>query len=145
MRKKRFCFTKKCAECGKKIGFFRGYRHPILGKKKCVCRTCWDKIDKSESEYNKFIHNTLCKDKHGVPCFVIINTKPKYEKVVYNSLKKFPEIKELHPLLGKHDLLAKIEIESYDKLGSFVINKIRPVRGIKNTRTLTGAFSLRSS
>lgn len=142
MRKGRFCFSKKCAECGTKFGFLRGYRHPIEGKKKCICKTCWDKIDKSESEYNKFIHKALCKDERGVLCFVIINTQPKYEKAVFNNLNNFPEVKELHPLLGKHDLIAKIEIENYDKLGSFVSNKIRAVKGIKSTRTLTGSFSL---
>ena len=142
MKKGKVCFAKTCAECGKKLGFLKRYRHPIEGRKKCVCGDCYYKIEKSEHEYNKFIRNAICKDNKGVPCFVIINTKPKYEKTVYNSLNNFPEIKEVHPLLGRHDLIAKIEIDNYDNLGSFVVNKIRPIKGIKNTRTLTGSFSL---
>jgi hypothetical protein len=34
---KRFCF-----ECNKKLGFFEGYRHPILGKKDLLCSACFD-------------------------------------------------------------------------------------------------------
>jgi hypothetical protein len=32
---KKFCFKKIriCSECGKKLGFLEGYRHPVDGKK----------------------------------------------------------------------------------------------------------------
>ena len=142
MKKEKTCFKKTCAECGKKLGFLKGYRHPIEDKKKCVCGDCLERIEKSEREYNKFIRNAICKDNKRIPCYVIINTKPKYEKKVFNSLNNFSEIKEIHPLLGRHDLIAKIEIDNYNNLGSFILNKIRPIKGIKNTRTLTGSFSL---
>jgi len=47
--------------------------------------------------------------------------------------------------LGQYDIIIKIKIENPKKLGNFVLNKIRMIEGIKDTRTLTGAFSLRGS
>ena len=130
MRKGRFCFLKECAECGKKIGFLKGYRHPIEGKKKCICRTCWDKIDKSESEYNKFIHNALCKENRGVLCFVIINTKPKYEymselRYVRDKLKKgkYLSLDDINFLKSEHKIFEKI-IKDIEKENIELIKKI---------------------
>ena len=74
----------------------------------------------------------------------MIGISPNYEKKVVKNLSKYPEIVEIQPIFGKHDVIAKIKINDYEKLGSFVINKIRIIEGIKNTRTLTGAFSLTS-
>lgn len=141
---KKFCFKKICicSECGKKLGFLEGYRHPVDGKKKCVCGKCWDKIEKSEKKYCNFIFNSLTRTGTGPICFVLINAAPTYEQKIYDKLSKLPEIIELYPLLGWYDLIVKIEAKDSDELGSRVINKIRTIEGIKNTRTLTGAFSL---
>ena len=61
---------------------------------------------------------------------------------MYNNLIEFPEIIELHPLLGWYDIIIKIKIENPKKLGDFVLNKLRKIKGITDTRTLTGSFSL---
>lgn len=70
--------------------------------------------------------------------FVLITVAPVRENYVYNELSKEPEIIELQPLLGKYDLLAKIEAKYYEKLGSIIINKIRSISGVVATKTLTG-------
>jgi hypothetical protein len=41
-----------CCECGKKLRFFDGYRHPIQGKKTLICKNCFEKISKSIEFYN---------------------------------------------------------------------------------------------
>ncbi len=74
--------------------------------------------------------------------FVLINTAPAHEHEVYNKLSKVPEIVELYPLFGEYDLIAKIEAENFEKLGELVINKIRSIKGVIDTKTLTGAHSL---
>jgi len=142
---KKFCFKKICicSDCGKKLGAFEGFRHPVDGKKKCVCGKCWDKIEKSEEEYSDFIFNSLDRMGAGPICFILIRATPTYEKKVYDKLSKLPEIIEFYPLLGRYDLIAKIKAKGSDELGSYVTNKIRTIEGIKNTITLTGAFSLR--
>lgn len=35
----------QCAECGKKLGFFKGYHHSKLDKKWILCNECYDKIE----------------------------------------------------------------------------------------------------
>jgi DNA-binding Lrp family transcriptional regulator len=71
-------------------------------------------------------------------CFVLIRILPSHEYEVYNKLSKIQEIKELHPLFGEYDCIAKIEVEDFDKLGNIVFNKIRPIDGVTETDTLTG-------
>ncbi len=42
-----------CSEGGKKLRFWEGYRHSILGKKYLLCSNCYDLMDKSLEFYNK--------------------------------------------------------------------------------------------
>jgi len=141
---KKICFRKICicSECGKKLGVLDGYRHPVDGKKKCVCGKCWDKLEKSEKEYSNFIINSLKRTDTGLICFVLISAAPTYEQKICKKLSNLPEIIEFYPLLGWYDLIAKIKAKDPDELGSLITNNIRTIEGIKNTRTLTGAFSL---
>ena len=45
---------------------------------------------------------------------------------------------ELHALFGECDLIAKVEARDFDVLGQLVVDKIRSVSGVINTKTLTG-------
>ena len=75
--------------------------------------------------------------------FVLINAAPAYEHEVYTKLSKIPEIVELHPLFGEFDLIAKVEPEDFEKLGELVVKKIRSIKGVIDTKTLTGTQSLK--
>lgn len=70
--------------------------------------------------------------------FVLINITPIHEHQVYNALSRIKEISELHALFGNYDVLAKIETSTMEEIGSLVINKIRSVEGVIDTKTLTG-------
>jgi len=70
--------------------------------------------------------------------FVLITIAPVREHDVYTKLSKVAEVVELHPLFGEYDLLARIEADDFDSLGEIVVNKIRSVEGIIDTKTLTG-------
>jgi len=70
--------------------------------------------------------------------FVLVSTAPAHEHEVYNKLMDVSEIVELHPLFGEYDLIAKIEAQDFDSLGKIVINKIRSIDGVIDTKTLTG-------
>ena len=70
--------------------------------------------------------------------FVLISAAPAREHDVYNKLSKVPEIVELHPLFGEYDLIAKIQAEDFERLGKIVVDKIRSIEGVIDTKTLTG-------
>jgi len=70
--------------------------------------------------------------------FVLITIVPTHEHDVSTKLSKVSEVIELHPLFGEYDLIAKIEAEDFEKLGSIVVNKIRSIEGVIDTKTLTG-------
>ena len=57
---------------------------------------------------------------------------------IYNELSKIKEIVDLHPLFGDYDLIAKVEAEDLNRLSQVVVDKIRSVPGIIDTKTLTG-------
>jgi len=68
--------------------------------------------------------------------FVLIHVAHEHE--VYNKLSKIPQIVELHPLFGEYDLIAKIEADDFEQLGTIIVNKIRSITGVLDTKTLTG-------
>ena len=70
--------------------------------------------------------------------FVLINTSPAREHEVYNSLRGLDRVVEVHPLFGEYDLIAKIEAPDYNELGRIVVNTMRSIPGVTNTKTLTG-------
>jgi DNA-binding Lrp family transcriptional regulator len=71
--------------------------------------------------------------------FILISTAPRKEHEVYNELLKIPEIIELHPLFGDYDLIARVEVPDLDTLAHTVVDKIRKIEGITDTKTLTGS------
>ena len=70
--------------------------------------------------------------------FLLISTSPAKEHEVYDELKTIKDITELHPLFGEFDFIAKVEAENFDTLGKVVVDKIRSISGVIDTKTLTG-------
>jgi len=75
--------------------------------------------------------------------YVLINTASAKEHEVYNEIKKFVDakdsgFKEVHPLFGEYDLIAKIETDDFDGLRKIVLDEVRTIDGVVNTKTLTG-------
>lgn len=71
--------------------------------------------------------------------FVLINVTPGAEKRVFDTMIKWEEIQELYPLFGDYDLIAKISSPDLEGLSDIVVNKIRTIKGVTETKTLTGA------
>jgi DNA-binding Lrp family transcriptional regulator len=70
--------------------------------------------------------------------FVLMHISPLYEYEVFNKISKLHEVIEVHPLFGEYDLIAKIEAEDYESIGQIIIDKIKTIDGIMDTKTLTG-------
>jgi len=71
--------------------------------------------------------------------FVLINVAPGVEKKVFDTMIKWDEIEELYPLFGDYDLIAKIQAPDHETLSDIVVHKIRAIKGVTETKTLTGA------
>ncbi|MBS3817035.1 MAG: Lrp/AsnC ligand binding domain-containing protein [Candidatus Thermoplasmatota archaeon] len=70
--------------------------------------------------------------------FVLIKTAPAAARDVYNVVKDIDEVTEVHSLFGEYDLILKLQAENFNKLGQTVVDKIRSVEGVEDTKTLTG-------
>lgn len=69
----------------------------------------------------------------------MINVAPGMERKVFDTMIKWDEIQELYPLFGEYDLIAKISAPDYETLSDIVVQKIRTIKGVTETKTLTGA------
>lgn len=86
----------KCIECGKNLGIFEGYRHPVSNRGKYVCRDCFEKIDESMKNWREFIQsNSFNNESMNVSIEAIIKSwttiKKNLDKIFMNRLgiKKF--------------------------------------------------------
>lgn len=73
--------------------------------------------------------------------FLLIKTKPGTEQDVLNRFKALPEVREIHMITGKFDLLVTIESAETDldprqKVAELVVEKVRKAGGIIDTRTI---------
>lgn len=75
---------------------------------------------------------------HMVVSYILINTKPAMEHQVYDELKLNENVIEVHPLFGDYDLLVKIDVDNFDDLGKIILENIRQINGVEDTKTLTG-------
>lgn len=57
------------------------------------------------------------------------------QREIAKEISKFPEVQEVHIITGDWDLMIKVKAESVDKMGKFVIDKLRLVKGIERTLT----------
>jgi len=60
---------------------------------------------------------------------------PISQRVVAEEIAKFPEVQEVHIITGDWDLLVKLRAESVDAVGKFVVDKLRPIKGLEKTLT----------
>ena len=70
--------------------------------------------------------------------YVLITTAPGTEHDVFNTIKDVEEVVDIHLLFGEYDIIAKIEGEDFDAIGRVVVEKIRTVDGVTDTKTMTG-------
>jgi|TARA_B100000073_G_C23516369_1_gene485953 DNA-binding Lrp family transcriptional regulator len=71
--------------------------------------------------------------------FVLITTEPGKEHEVRNSLDAIKEVTSRWMLFGEYDLIAKVESDEEYILTRVIVEEIRPIAGITDTKTLLGA------
>jgi len=73
--------------------------------------------------------------------FLLIKTKPGKEKEVLERFKALSEVREVHLITGKFDLLVALESDESEfdprqKVAEVVVDKVRKAGGIIDTRTI---------
>ena len=71
--------------------------------------------------------------------FILITTQPGCEVQVREEVSKIDCVKGQWIVFGNDDLFVKVEAENESKLTHCIVQEIRSVEGICETRTLIGA------
>ena len=70
--------------------------------------------------------------------YVLLNTLPLKEHLIYNRLVRTEEVEELYPLFGEYDIIFRLTIENIKEAGKIIEEKIRMIEGVLATKTLFG-------
>ncbi len=57
------------------------------------------------------------------------------QRKIVQEIARFPEVQEAHIITGDWDILIKVKEKDVNKIGKFVIDKLRIVEGIEKTLT----------
>ncbi|MFC1774765.1 Lrp/AsnC family transcriptional regulator [Nanoarchaeota archaeon] len=68
--------------------------------------------------------------------YVQVSLDSAREREILDHLEKMDQVKEVHILFGEWDMIAKIELSNAEELGTFIMEKIRSVPGVKLTSTM---------
>jgi len=71
--------------------------------------------------------------------FVLITTEPGKEKIVRGRLEEIELVTAGWMLFGEYDLIARVQAEDEYDLTRCIVEEIRPMEGIVDTKTLIGA------
>lgn len=71
--------------------------------------------------------------------FVLITTEPGQEKMVRDTLESIDLVTSGWMLFGEYDLIARVQADDEYDLTRCIVEQIRPMNGIVDTKTLIGA------
>jgi len=69
--------------------------------------------------------------------YVLLSCEVGTEKSILVELKSLESVKEISGLFGSYDIIVKLEATSEEKLKDIVVSKIRNLKKIRTTVTLT--------
>ena len=70
---------------------------------------------------------------------MLVNVTPGMEIEAYNSIKSMKNVDDITVLFGDYDLIVKLVADDLASIAKTVVETIRPVEGVINTKTLAGA------
>ena len=71
--------------------------------------------------------------------FVLITTEPGQEKMVRGRLEEIELVTSGWMLFGEYDLIARVQADNEYDLTRCIVEEIRAMEGIVDTKTLIGA------
>ena len=92
----------------------------------------------SESHSEHLMHEDVSELYMSVG-YVLVNVEPGSEVKVFNSASSLPFVTDANLLFGDHDLIVKLEAENMGDIARLVVESIRVIPGVLNTKTLACA------
>ncbi|RJU80299.1 MAG: Lrp/AsnC family transcriptional regulator [Candidatus Poseidoniales archaeon] len=71
--------------------------------------------------------------------YVLVNVEPGAETSVFEQLSKLTFVSDINHLFGDYDIIIKIEADGIGTIAGMVVESIRSISGISNTKTLACA------
>jgi len=66
--------------------------------------------------------------------YILINVEPTETRTVFDRLKEIPNAKA-REVMGPYDIIVELQADASEYIGKILREKIRPIKGIKNTVT----------
>lgn len=71
-----------------------------------------------------------------VNAYSLISAEPGKTAEVFKAVKKVEGVKSAEAVAGPYDIVARIEVDSLEKLTKSIFGDIRSIPGVTNTTTL---------
>ena len=71
--------------------------------------------------------------------YVLVNVEPGLEFSVFETVKELDKVADATLLFGDYDIIIKVISEDMSSIAAFVVEKVRQVEGVLNTKTIAGA------
>ncbi len=71
--------------------------------------------------------------------YVLVNVSPGNERNAFESISDVESVKDVTMLFGDYDIIAKLEAENLGDIAKTVVEIIRQIPGVTDTKTLAGA------
>ena len=71
--------------------------------------------------------------------YVLVDVEPGNEYSVYEQASKLSFVSDAQILFGDHDMILKIEADSMGEIAKLVVDAVRSIEGVTNTKTLACA------
>jgi len=71
--------------------------------------------------------------------YVLLDVEPGSEYSVHEKASSLSFVSDAQLLFGDHDMILKIEAESMGEIAKLVVDSIRSIHGVINTKTLACA------
>lgn len=68
--------------------------------------------------------------------YILVNTEKGMEQEIYDDIVGLEEVSSANIIFGEWDILAKLNIENSEELGTLILDKIRSIKGVTLTSTL---------
>ena len=71
-----------------------------------------------------------------ITVFILIQITGADQKEVLNQLMSFKEVEESAIVTGEYDMILRLRLESIPQLNTFILEKLRKVKGIANSTSM---------